>query len=195
MISLNPNQIEEAANRLRAGEVLIYPTETSYGIGCLASSEQAIDRIIAIKGRDQGKGMVVLIPAPEAAGAYIEVSEKGTDLIKTHWPGPLNIIAKSKNHSSIHQKCTADGYQALRVSSHPFVQALMSILGAPIISTSANPSGKDPIYSADDLHEAFIKTEPDAIIDAGTLPKNATSTTVLIKSGEVTVLRQGNIKL
>lgn len=191
------DQIEEVVDVLRAGGVIVFPTETSYGLGCDATNAQAVARIFVIKGRPEGKGLPVLIASVHEASAYIEVNQTVLRLAAAHWPGALNIVAPALDRSPIAQACSEHGYQSVRVSSHPIAQRLIELLGAPLVATSANVSGEGPLFDARLVEGMFAgrKDQPDAVLNAGELAETPASTTVRVEGGRVTVLRQGDVRV
>lgn len=197
MLRVTTEQMQEALEALENGQVLVFPSETSYGIGCDARNEQAVRHIFEIKGRETAKALPVLIPSIESASQYIKTSPVVEELAKRFWPGPLNIIAPVNEDSPIAAQCAKEGTQSVRVSSHPFVATLVKQFGHPIVATSANISGQDAIYEVDKIRELFSgELQPEVFIDGGDLPILPTSTTVKIKDDHhVEVVRQGDIKI
>lgn len=194
---ITPEQIEEAARLLAEGGTLIFPTETSYGLGCDATNGEAVANIFAIKGRPDGKGLPVLVDSIEQAKQHVEWSDACEELAQAHWPGALNIVAPRRTGATMSERCAQDDFQSVRVSSHPFVQALLKKFGKPITATSANLSGEQALYSTDHAEELFKASvhQPDAVVDAGVLERRPASTTVKVEGEKVTVLRQGKIRI
>ena len=194
MRRIGPSQLDEAVRVLKDGGVIVFPTETSYGIGCDATNDAAVRRIIDIKGRSPKKGMPVILPPEADPSEYVIMCESALALAKRHWPGPLNIAAKRNPTSPIAQICERNGDQSVRKSSHPIAQELARRLGKPIVATSANPSGADAAYMAAQVPRFFgSKNAPDVFIDYGNLPVNKASTTVRCEGESLQVLRQGGI--
>jgi L-threonylcarbamoyladenylate synthase len=165
----------------RPGGVVLYPTETVYGLGGLASDAAAADRIARIKGRPLSPLIVLVDRLPADLGPIANA------LAKAFWPGPLTLVVSAWEGVTA-SVCAADGSVAIRQSSHPVAAALVSAVGA-ITSTSANLAGQLPLRSLDRAHE--LTTQVDAVFNAGLLPDSAVSTLVDARSG--IVLRQGAI--
>ncbi len=184
----------EAVRVLQDGGVIVFPTETSYGMGCDATNEKAVKRILAIKGRSPEKGFPVILPPEADPSDYIMFDERARQLAEKYWPGPLNIIAERNPTSLLAPLCAREGGQSVRKSSHPVAQALARGLGKPLVATSANPSGIAAAYTADQAM-AFFSAEPcpDLLVDGGELPLNAASTTIVVTADGIQVLRQGSI--
>jgi len=197
MLNITSADIDRAVECLERGEVIIFPTETSYGIGCDAANAEAVARVFLIKGRPDDKGAPIIIPDQESAFNYIEVNDRANQLMDRYWPGPLNIIGPVKEGSPVAERCAHFGTQAVRLSSHPFCATLARRLGKPIVASSANISGKDAAYSINEVKQAFAERpdKPDCIIDGGDLPKLPASTTVKIEGDKIEVLRQGSVEI
>lgn len=197
MMILSAQQLDEAEKALREGRVIVYPTETSYALGCDATNDEAVARIFAIKGRDEGKGLPLLIPSTVYAQDVIEMTDVFYDVSKRFWPGALNIIGKRLASTLVSIRCSQNETQSVRVSSHPFASSLAKRLGKPITATSANISGHDAMYSVQDVENVFSESmdKPDLVIDAGQLPITPASTTVDISGKEVRIIRQGSVTL
>jgi L-threonylcarbamoyladenylate synthase len=195
MLHINAQQIEQAIDALKRGQVIVFPTETSYGLGCDATNAEAVERIFAMKGRVAGKGLPVLVPSIEAAQQEVVLSDFALDLAGRHWPGALNVIGLVAPKATISAACHEEGTQSVRMSSHPFTSTLLRRFAKPITATSANVSGQDGMYSVDHAEEVFAHQvdQPDVVIDAGSLPEVAPSTTVRVVDGEVDIIRQGSV--
>lgn len=197
MLHINAQQIEEAIDALNQGQVILFPTETSYGLGCDASDPIAVARIFAMKGRASGKGLPVLVPSIEGAQKEVILSECALGLAKTHWPGALNIIGQIMPEATITEACHEGNTQSVRMSSHPFTSTLLRRFGKPITATSANISGQDGMYSVDQAETIFANQpdQPDVVIDAGVLPTVLPSTTVKVLDQKMDIIRQGSIAI
>lgn len=176
---------------LRRGAVMLYPTETIYGLGCDARNTKALARICALKGRPKGKPFIVLVRDLRMAKRVAYFSEKAEQLAKRFWPGPLTLVLP------LRQRALPARYFgktiALRVSPHPFARALFRHAEFLLISTSANRSGSPPAHSVGQLKRQFgarIK-KIDIIIDAGVLPRRMSSTVVDLTEGTPKLLREG----
>lgn len=185
--------LQEALQVLAEGGVIVYPTETSYGLGCDFYNKEAINKIYKIKERDKGKPLPVIVPDIIAASYLINFDEASRRLALSYWPGPLTLVLPFK-YCKWQGHC--DDYLALRVSSHPFAGELASNFGKPIVSTSANLHNQKNIYTAKEIKDTFkdIKLQPDLFINAGTLPETPPSTIIKF-NGEPEILRQGSIKI
>lgn len=193
--TISANNLEEAVALLRAGGVLVYPTETSYALGCDATNDRAVARVFAIKRRPEGKGTPIILPNDACVEEYVDLSPKARALVAAHWPGPLNIVAVRAPNSSVSRRCETDGTQSVRQSSQPVAAELARLLGRPLVATSANRSGQTSIYRPDELDDEFLDALPDALVDVGSLPVVPASTTVKVMGDTLEVIRQGAIVL
>lgn len=148
--------IKQAVDVLRSGGVILYPTDTIWGIGCDATNPEAVSKIYKIKQREDSKSMLVLIDQPGRIPSYIsEVPDIAWDLIDLA-DKPLTIIysgAKNLAKNLVAQ----DGSIGIRVVKHDFCQRLIQRFGKPIVSTSANISGNPSPKGFYDIDESIKK--------------------------------------
>jgi len=186
---------------LRQGGVIVFPTETSYGLGCDPRNSAATGKIYRIKGRETSKALPLVACSSEQVMSLFEVTPAVQDLLKRYWPGPLTVLLEPSDMSLRRQMPVfKDGLAAVRVSSHPFVQALACAYGFPLTSTSANVSGQEPCLSAKQAEYIFSTLEPsrrpDLIVDGGELPPSEPSTIVKVSpQGQIEIVRQGAVRL
>ena len=195
MLRLTPDDIDEAVAILARGGIVVYPTETSYGMGCDATSATAVARIFIIKDRPQVKGLSVLLPSFADATTYINLYPYTKRLAVHYWPGPLTIVASKMPTSPLAPLCENRGTHAVRVSSHPVAAVLARKLGRPIVATSANRSGRPDVYDPAQIVATYGDSaeQPDAYIDGGVLPVVPPSTIVEVSTEGINILRQGGI--
>ena len=189
--------IDTAVKILKAGGVVVYPTETSYGIGCDATQKKAVARIFKIKKRSPQKSVTIIVSSFRMARNYIVFDKLSWALAKKYWPGPLTIVLP-KNKKKIYTDLTGKNWDfGVRISPQAIALAIVKKLSKPLISTSANISGKSPTYRISEILKQFKnkKYQPDLILDAGKLPKKLTSTVILVEDGKIKILRKGPIKI
>ncbi|MFH1240559.1 MAG: L-threonylcarbamoyladenylate synthase [Candidatus Diapherotrites archaeon] len=179
---------EECAAIMRKGGVVVYPTETSYGIGCSVSDTKAIRRIYRIKKRRLGKPMPIIVSDLEMAERYVKLDKIALALIKKFMPGPLTITTHKKK--PIPNELSKDGI-AFRISRNVFARTMSKKLGKAIVSTSANIDESE-IYSGKKVISRF-ENKVDAIVDAGKLERNKTSTIYNTLNGKT--VRHGPVKV
>lgn len=148
--------IEAAAGFLKAGGILVYPTETYYAIGCSGNNEQAARTIMALKKRNYAKPMPLLAGSLEQAALATNLAASPENLLNKFWPGPLTIILPAKQ--AVANPCKdSTNCSAIRVSSATSARALASLCDFPISSSSANFAGACPAASLSQLDAQFLK--------------------------------------
>jgi L-threonylcarbamoyladenylate synthase len=185
--------IAEAARVIRAKGVIIYPTETLYGLGADPLSPEAMQRIYAIKGRAAAKPIPFLIKDEEMLATLAEeVPPVGRELIKRYWPGPLTLIFRAKQGLLPPLRSKA-GTIGLRISSHPVAGGIVEALDALLTSTSANLAGAEDLLDGARMAE-FFGSQVDLIIDAGKVPGRG-STVIDLTVAPPRMVREGMIKI
>lgn len=190
--------VSEAARRaadvLRAGGVILYPTDTLYGLGTDALSDEAVAKVREIKGREEGKPVHCIVADIAMAERYGEFNEAAHLLAKEFFPGPLTIVVEKKERieSGITRGIETIG---IRIPKHDFCIALAREFGKPYTTTSANVSGEVSERSVEKILAQLGSSAEriDLIIDAGTLPKSAPSTVVGVSGADAVILREGAI--
>jgi L-threonylcarbamoyladenylate synthase len=184
--------LRAAADAVRAGGVIAYPTETVYGLGADPFDEGAVKRVFDLKGRGAEKALILLIRGgQDLAGVASEAPETARRLMEALWPGPLTLALRASPGLS---KILLGGGEtvAVRVSSHPVARALTDFVGGPITSTSANRSGQPPARSALEVGAIFGE-EVDLIVDGGPSAEDRPSTVVDVSGPLPILLREGKI--
>lgn len=180
VVKNNKKGIDQAVRLLRAGGVVVYPTDTAYGLGGVFNNQSVIRRVLRIKKRQNRKFTVVCADTAQAV-RFFKLSPAAKSLAKRYWPGPLSIVVSPS--------------LSVRVPANKIARDLARLAGRPLIATSANLSGRAAPYSATATAKEFKnqKNQPDLIINAGKLKKTPPSTIVKVKGGKAEVLRQGKI--
>lgn len=139
--SAQPSDINQALDVLRDGGLILYPTDTIWGIGCDATNPDAVEKVFGLKGRDQGKSLIVLLDSENKLQGYVqEVPEIAYQLIE-YTERPLTIVySGGKNLAP--NLLAADGSIGIRIVEHAFCSPLLRRFRKPIVSTSANLSGQ-----------------------------------------------------
>ncbi|MEI2777081.1 MAG: L-threonylcarbamoyladenylate synthase [Tetrasphaera sp.] len=186
-----PAAVEEAAAAVRAGELVVLPTDTVYGIGCDAFDPLAVTRLLAAKGRGREMPPPVLIgDARTVDGLASEVPAFARDLIEQFWPGPLTLICFAQ--PSLHWDLgDTDGTVALRMPNDPVALALLREVG-PMAVTSANQSGAAPATTILEAATA-LGAAVSVYLDGGRRAEQVPSTIVDCTREEPMVLRAGSI--
>ncbi len=187
------SSIAQAIDRLRSGGVIVYPTETLYGLGCDATDERALRRLSMLKGRDR-KPISVLVASRERLSDVAETpSVEAERLMDAFWPGPLTIVFRARPALSTIVTGGKDTIGA-RVSPHPVARALAEGLARPLTSTSANPGGEPPPATAGAARDYF-GDDVDAYVDDGATAGGPASTVVDCSGPRPLVLREGAVSV
>ncbi len=172
-----PEFIEKAAQAIRQGKVVLYPTDTLYGLGCDPFNEEALRRLFAIKGRSEKKGVLLLIQDYSYAEVVSDhIPELYYELVKAFWPGPVTLLLEG-NSSCSRLLLGEEGKVGLRHPDLAFLQLWMAAIPGPIVSTSANVSG-EPLASLEDLKQLFDH-QVDLIIEGTGMEQPSQPSTVV----------------
>jgi L-threonylcarbamoyladenylate synthase len=184
--------LASAAEVIMAGGVIVYPTDTIYGIGADATNAAAIERIFAVKERDRGKAMLVLAGSLEMASRYTkEVTPEMRDLLSQYWPGSVTFILRANSLLPKELMGGADTI-GIRVPKNALCRALCQSTGVPIVSTSANLSGASGGVELQQVIGDFTG-KVDLIIENGNAPLSSPSTVVDLSGETPRVLRRGAV--
>jgi len=188
---VNRDDINQALETLKNGGLILYPTDTIWGIGCDATNPEAVEKIFALKGRDKSKSMLILLHNDNQLASYVkDIPEVAYELIEAT-DRPLTIVyAGAKNLAP--NALAEDGSIGIRIVDHPFCQQLLQRFRKPIISTSANISGDPSALTFDQISET-IKDGVDYIVDFGQRDHNPGKPSLIMKldpSGKFEFLRK-----
>jgi len=188
--------LRRAAAVIAAGGVVVFPTETAYGLAADPTNAIAVRRIFAIKGRRADKQLPLIAGSLAQARGLVNLSGKPLELAKKYWPGPLTIVAWLRPGKRIVGVRGSRPTAAIRVPALAWARALADGFGAPITSTSANLSGRPAVYGPAGIRRSFAgrQHQPDLFLDAGRLPFRRPSTVIKIEKGKVRVMRPGSVK-
>ena len=195
-INLKDNQnyekIKEPAQAIKQGNLVLFPTETVYGIGANALDEKAVKKIYEAKGRASDNPLIAHISNLEMLKKLVtEIGEREKKLIEKFWPGPLTIIF---NKSNIVPNIITAGLEtvAIRMPSNEIAKRLIEYSGVPIAAPSANISGKPSGTIVEDILEE-LDGKVEYIIDGGMVDIGLESTVIRVIDGKVHILRPGKI--
>lgn len=184
----------KASGILRSGGVILYPTDTLYGLGADALSDEAVAKIYAIKGRDGGKPMHAVFADLRMVEEYAEVNDVARKLAEKFFPGALTLILKKRKgvDSGITRGIDTIG---VRIPDNTFCLNLARTFGKPFTATSANSAGQPPQLSIEKILEQIGSNARyvDLVIDDGLLPMRQPTTVVNVVSGSPVILREGAI--
>ena len=181
-----------AAQTILDGGVIVYPTETIYGLGANALEPKIVDKVYRIKQRPKSNPILVLIPNRLSLEELVTgIPDAAEILMDKFWPGPLTIVFKAS--PIVSPILTAgSGKIGVRLSSDEFCRELLSICKIPITSTSANLSGEPNPDSIGIINKQVLDSV-DLVVDAGKLTSQTPSTVVDVTKGKVELLREGAV--
>lgn len=189
------DKISEAAHLVMHGGTLVFPTETSYGLGCDATDESAVQQVLAIKNRPEEKTPLIVVHSVDEAKKYLVWNNILEELSDKHWPGALTIVGKYKGDGLAASVVRKDNTIAVRVTADPWLRELCAQIGRPLVATSANLCGLEEQYVFGETMNVFFGREPapDAAVDGGTLEKTPPTTIVSVADGRKKILRLGTV--
>ncbi len=184
--------IEEASKIVRNGGVIVYPTDTVYGIGCQPFDVNAVNKVMSIKGREKKPSPVLVCDIEQLYSVAVPTDEEVSAAVKL-WPGPVTIVMKK--HPNVPSEVTAgEKTIGVRMPANIVALQIMKSSGYPLLGTSANISGLPPATSVENLDAAIAK-RVDVVVDGGRTLYGRPSTVISIYGGKVKVLREGVLTL
>lgn len=188
------DHIDQAVARLRAGELIVMPTETVYGLAADASNPEAVARIFALKERPSTRPLIVHVADASSLDAWARTVTPGARALAARfWPGPLTLVLPRAPHVPDAVTAGLDTV-ALRVPSHPIALAVIARFGGGIAAPSANRFGRISPTTADHVRSQFGPNTP-LLLDGGPCEVGIESTIVACLPGSLRVLRSGSIAI
>jgi L-threonylcarbamoyladenylate synthase len=187
-------EIDRAVEALRHGGIVVYPTETVYGLGAEAYCDTALERLGALKGGDRVKPVSVLVESRTMLETIVaSIPDVAERLMAGFWPGALTIAFRAR--AGLSPVLTGGGATiAARVSSHPVAQSLVERLGKPITATSANPGGSPPPVEAA-VARTYFRKAVDVYLEAGPTPGGPGSSVVDCSGEDLRLVREGAVSV
>jgi L-threonylcarbamoyladenylate synthase len=191
--NLSDLSLREAADIVRGGGIIVFPTDTFYGLGACPFDARAVQRIFDLKGRSfQSAPILVLVRSRVDLETLVsEITPAAERLMEACWPGPLTLVFRAA--AAVPSVLTAGtGTIGVRLPAHPDVQRLLEAVGGPLTGTSANCSGQPPATTVEDVDRAF-GSGVDAILNGGATPGGLPSTVVDTTVDPPRLLREGRV--
>ena len=198
---INDNTVRQAADCLNDGGLVVFPTETVYGIAALATSSKAMNRLREIKSRPTNP-FSVHVASSEDVPVYVrDIPLRGRFLMRKSWPGPVTLLMdtggrfgddKLMKVPGLYQTLTMDGVIGLRCVDQPFSTRMLAAVDGPVVAPSANLAGGSSPRSADEVPREIIELV-DLVVDAGPTKYGTDSSIVRVNDESLAVLRQGVI--
>ena len=179
-------RLRTAADAIAAGELVVYPTETVYGLAADALDPAAVDRVFEVKGRDRSKPISLAVPSVPAAFEHVRATDRERRFMAAFLPGPVTVLCRRREHVPDVLTAGADRV-GVRVPDHALALRLCERAGRPITSTSANVSGRESARRASEI-DPEIRAAAAVVLDGGETA--GTESTVVDVSTE-TIHRRG----
>jgi L-threonylcarbamoyladenylate synthase len=188
------NKLEEAVRIIEQGGIVIFPTDTAFGIGCRVEREESIKRLFSLRKRPESQATPVLFDSVERVKEYVLPFNKETEnLMEEYWPGALTIVLPC-DESKVPELVRGGGKNlGVRVPNHEIPLSLISKLNVPILGPSANFHGENTPYKYEELDKSLIKLV-DLVLEGETSAGNA-STVIDCSQEAWKILRQGAVTL
>ena len=193
LFGTTPKDLAHAATLLRAGEIVALPTETVYGLACLALNTDAVAKVFAAKNRPANDPLIVHVTDLPAAHTVCLPDKRAVSLAESFWPGPLTFVLPKTD-------CVPDLVTsglptvAVRSPAHPVFREILNLTNAPLAAPSANPFGRVSPTRAEHIMESFGPEHPH-IVDGGATDIGIESTVLDLSSSRPRILRPGPIGL
>jgi len=186
-VNCNKEGIEKASQIISQGGIVIFPTDTVYGIGCDPYNKASIEKIYKIKSRDIIKSVPVLTYSIETAERIAQFDQLAKKIVKKFWPGPLTIILKVTDEK-IKKSLNLENKIAIRVPNHKCTLELLKRCNY-LVGTSANISGDLPYTNPEECLKKMQNY--DVFVDGGIITSDGESTIIEIENEEIKIIREG----
>ncbi len=191
---IDETKIEEIANAIKEGKLIIFPTDTVYGIGTNAYNEEACKKIYEIKGRPSCKPLIILISDTSMIEDLVEnISPKEQKIIEKFWPGPLTIKFKKRKGILPDIISAGDEYVRIRLIKNGLIYKIIEKAEVPVVAPSANISGHPTGIKIDNIIKE-LGGKVDYILDCGDYKSDEPSTIIQVEDEKIVVIREGKIK-
>ncbi len=184
---INPNKIsqsdiEEIADFFKKGKILVFPTDTVYGLLADLNNKKSVEKIFRIKKRNKRKLLPIFVPDIKTAKKLVKIPKSQEEILKRIWPGRITVVFDKRKGG-------------IRIPDYPLLLKVLKKTG-PLVQTSANISGQPATCQIDRVIKSFKKSkiQPDIIFDAANLEKSQPSMVIDLSGRKVKILRRGDIK-
>lgn len=174
--------LRTAARTVRSGGLIAYPTEGVYGLGCDPLNRAAVERLIGLKGRDPEAGLILLAADMAQLEPFLRLTPDQRDRMNACWPGPVTFLAPARASVPRWVRGRHPGV-GVRVSEHPLARQVADLAGMPLVSTSANRSGRPPATNVWQVHRR-LGADLDFVVNGACLRPGKPSTIIDLISGE-----------
>jgi L-threonylcarbamoyladenylate synthase len=186
-VKCNKEGIEKASKIIKSGGIVVFPTDTVYGIGCDPYNKEAIQKIYKIKSRESSKSLPILAFSKEVATKIAEFDKNAEKIAEKIWPGPLTLILKLTDEK-LKASLNIDNKIAIRVPKHQCTLELLEKCDF-LVGTSANISGTGPFRNPEECYQNI--QDFDLFLDGGTIASGGESTIIEFEEGKLKIHREG----
>ncbi len=183
-----PKRVEQVVDILKRGGIVAYPTDTTYGIGCSIFSKKGLERIYQVKQRDKRKPFSFICADLSEVSRYTRLTNQAFKIMKRYLPGPYTFVLEASREVP-DLLTTRQKTVGIRIPDNPVCMAIVQSLGIPIVTTSANLSGDDPVGDPLEILRQFGKNI-DIVVDGGLLATEVSSVISLV-GDQIELLREG----
>jgi len=187
------DNIREASKVVKKGGLVVYPTDTVYGLGCDPFNVRAVKRIFKVKGERKHKPLPILASDIECIEKIAYINEKARKIAERHWPGPLTLVVPKKAALPNIVTCGLASV-GVRIPNHPVAAQLISLCNGLLVGTSANKTGGKSPKTAREATEQ-LGEQVDVVLDGGPTPLGKESSIIDLTSKKPKMLREGPVKL
>ncbi len=189
------NELDEAIKIIKQGGIVIFPTDTAFGIGCRVDSEKSIERLFEIRKRPIDKAMPVLFDSIDRVREFVSPFESSTEAImEKYWPGALTIILDCNETKVPSQVRGGERTLGVRIPDHKLIIDLIKGSNIPITGSSANFAGEKTPFSFEGLDKSLVKLV-DFVLEGKTKGSELSSTVVNVTQNPWKIVRQGSVVL
>ncbi len=189
IVACDQNGINLAATTIKNGGLVVFPTDTVYGLGCDPRNAKAVEMIFQIKKRKESKQLPILAYSKDEVSKIAVFDDISSKIADRLWPGQVTLVLKLKDNE-IKKAMKLNDKIAVRVPNNSCILALLKKCKL-VVGTSANFSGQPPFTDSKKVQEQF--SEFDVLLDGGVISNSTSSTIVEVKDGALEILRQGKI--
>ena len=184
--------LSQAIASLKCGDVIVFPTETVYGLGADALNPAAVEKVFQLKGRNPDTPIPIIVADQAMLKDLVEeIPSIARKLMERFWPGPLTLVLPAVPGTP-KQLLNRTGGIGVRISSQPIATQLARELRRPLTATSANPSGQ-PAASTIEQAQNYFAGEIEIFLDGGKLPSKTGSSVVEVSDDRIKIIREGEI--
>ena len=193
LVKPTAHNISQAAKTVKNGGLVVYPTDTVYGLGCDPFNVKAVEKVFKLKGERKSKPLPILASEMKAVEKIAHMNEDAKKIAKKHWPGPLTLVVPKKPTLPSVVTCNLESV-GVRIPNHKVALQLIALCDGLLVGTSANKTGEKPSKTAQEAARQ-LGEEADIILDDGPSPLGQESSILDLTEREPKILREGTINL